>query len=327
VLLPASTVTNVGIFGNARAFGYLFTKMLNSDFSEVKMLGSEALRELKKVLPKFFEPVDNNYGKAYLEYLQKTEEVLQKRANILLKGIKPEKVDRVELVKMDSDPEINIAAALIYPYSNLPLKQILKIVKKSGKDTVNKIIEESLMYRTNRRHKPPRAFEIAGYELVFDILGDFGIYRDVHRHRQLTQQRQRYTTQHGFTVPLEFKEIGLEDEFLKLMSQVKNANEVIAKELPIEGQYLTVMANYTRWYMGMNLREAFWLTELRSVPQGHFSYRTLAQDMFLKAAARYPFLKDLSAKSHYVDMSDRSQNLERIEAMQRIQVKLSKLDD
>ena len=80
--------------------------------------------------------------------------------------------------------------------------------------------------------------------------------------------------------------------------------------------------------MGMNLREGFWMIELRSVPQGHFSYRTIAQDMFLQAQKKYPFLKDLNEmKEHYVDFTDRSQNLERMEAMQRIQAKLAKLED
>src|SRR4029079_16590052 len=95
-----------------------------------------------------------------------------------------------------------------------------------------------------------------------------------------------------------------------------------------EAQYVTTLANYTRWYMGMNLREAFWVTELRSVPQGHFSYRTVAQDMFLKASERYPFLKDLKEMNEeYVDMSDRSKNLERMEAMQRIQTKLAAIEN
>jgi thymidylate synthase ThyX len=129
-------------------------------------------------------------------------------------------------------------------------------------------------------------------------------------------------------MPIEFSAVGLEGEFIKLMSQVEKANKLINKDFPVESQYVTTMANYVRWYMGMNLREAFWLTELRSIPQGHFSYRTLAQDMFLKAKERYPFLKDLAEMSgHYVDMTDRSKNLERIEAMQRIQVKLAKLDE
>lgn len=328
VLLPASTVTNVGIFGNARAFGYLITKMLISGFSEIKMLGSETLIELKKVLPKFFDPVDNNYGLAYQEYLQKTEEVLQKRASFLLKGIKPEKVERVELVQMDKNPEINIAAALIYPYCDLPLRQLLKIVKESGEKVISQIIFESLMYRKNRRHKPPRAFEIAGYELVFDILGNFGIYRDLQRQRMLTQQRQKYTCQHGFDMPAEFSEVGLDKDFIDLMMKVKTANKIIAKDFPLESQYLTNMAHLTRWYMGMNLREGFWMTELRSVPQGHFSYRTIAQDMYIKACKVYPFLKKLSfGQEEFVDMSDRSKNLERIEAMQKIQVRLAQFED
>lgn len=328
VLLPASAFTNIGEFGNARAFGYLFTKMASLNLSEMQMISYEAVRELKKNLPKFFDIVDNDHGQTYQEYLRKTEVVLRKKAREVVKGIKPEKVDRVELIILPKDPEITIAAALLYPYTNLPLKQVLSLIKKMSKVKVGEIIYDSLKFRTNRRHKPPRAFELAGYELVFDILGNFGIYRDLHRQRMLTQQRQYLTTDHGFDMPLEFEENGLAKEFEQLMSNVKKAHDRVEISYPDEAQYLTTMANYTRWYMGMNLREAFWLTELRSVPQGHFSYRTIAQDMFLKASKVYPFLKNLKAmNNHFVDMSDRSKNLERMEAMQRIQVKLAAIED
>ncbi len=328
VILPASSLTNVGLFGNGRAYGYLFTKMLTHPLSEMGMIAAEGTQELKKVLPKFLDVVDNAHGLAYQEYQKKTDAEMQKWAKKLTKGVKPSKVDRVELVELDKSPEVNIAAALIYPYSNLPLQQLIRIVKKTGKKTVEQIVRDSLKHRTNRRHKPPRAFEIAGYELVFDILGNFGIYRDMQRSRMLTQQHQNYTTEHGFDMPVEFKEVGLDQEFEATMIAAKQAHDKIVKDLPAQAQYVSTLANYTRWYMGMNLREGFWLTELRSVPQGHFSYRTVAQDMFLKAQKRYPFLKRLKAmKEHHVDMSDRSKNLERMEAMQRIQAKLAKLEE
>jgi len=328
VLLPASTLTNIGEFGNGRAYGYLFTKMLAQDLSEMQMIAYEGTREIKKILPKFLDVVDNKYGKAYQQYLRKTDRILRKKAQKLLSGMKPEVVERVELIELDKNPEINIAAALLYPYCNLSLKQLVKFMQKAHPKVVSGILHDSLKYRTNRRHKPPRAYEIAGYELVFDILGNFGIYRDLHRQRMLTQQRQDYTTSHGFDMPQEFSEIKMEKEFESVMVNMKKANQKVKKDLPQESQYLTTLANYTRWYMGMNLREAFWLTELRSVPQGHFSYRTIAQDMFLKASQRYPFLKNLkSGQEHHVDMSDRRENLERMEAMQRIQIKLSQIED
>lgn len=328
ILLPASTLTNIGVFGNGRSFGYLFTKMLAMPLAELRMIAYEGKREVSKNLPKFLDVVDNKYGKSYQEYLKKTDQRLQKRAAKLLKGIKPENVERVELVELDPNPEVNIAAALLYPYCNLPLKQLISLMRQIGPIGQGEILHDSLKYRTNRRHKPPRAYEIAGYELVFDILGNFGIYRDLHRQRMLTQQRQTYTTAHGFDMPEEFARIKMEKEFEEVMASMKKAHDKLAVSFPEESQYLTTLANYTRWYMGMNLREAFWMTELRSVPQGHFSYRTIAQDMFVKAVKRYPFLKNLtSGNHHHVDMSERRQNLERMEAMQRIQVKLASLEE
>lgn len=323
VLLPASTLTNIGELGNARAYGYLATKLLSSPLAEMQMLGEEATRELKKVLPKFFDGVDNKHGQSYQKYLQQTDEALRNKANSLLKGIQPEEEQRVMLVKMDENLEINIVAGLLYPYCELPLQQLVHIVSKFDQATVDEVLYDSLKFRTNRRHKPPRAFEIAGYELVFDILGNFGIYRDLQRQRMLTQVRQNYTTDHGFDMPLEFKEVGLDGGFKQLMSQVKDAHDQVKKGFPLESQYLTTLGHYMRWYMGMNLREAFWVTELRTIPQGHFSYRTIAQEMFTLAQGRYPFLKDLKGgQEHYVNDGDYSKNLERLQSMQNIQRKL-----
>jgi len=328
VLLPSSTLTNIGEFGNARAYGYLFTKMQSMNLAEMKMIGYEAVRELKKVLPKFFDVVDNPHGLAYQEYLQKTDEAMKIQARKVFKNIKPSKVDMVELVKLDKDPEITIVAGLLYPYSILPLQQILKIIKKMPKKNRDAILRDSLKFRTNRRHKPPRAFELPGYELVFDFLSDFGAYRDLHRQRTLTQQRQFITTDHGYAMPPEFKQNGLDKEFKAVMELTKIAHDKIAKDFPEESQYMTAMAHNIRWYMGMNLREAFWLTELRSTPQGHVVYRTIAQNMFLKAMKAYPFLKELKEMNeHYVDFSDRSKNLERMESMQRIQTKLAAIEE
>lgn len=325
VLLPASTFTNIGEFGNARAFGYLFTKMAAMNLSEMQMISDESVRELKKILPKFFDVIDNKHGTDYQTYLKKTEKALIARAAKVLKGQKPTGVARVELLKLPDDPEITIAAGLLYPYSDLPLKQIIDVVSKLPKAKRVEILHDALKFRTNRRHKPPRAFELPGYDLIYDIVGNFGIYRDLHRQRILTQQRQSYTTKLGFDMPVEFTEAGLDQEFSALMHKVDAAHKKVKSVFPEESQYLTTMANYTRWYVGMNLREAFWFTELRSVPQGHFSYRTIAQDMFIQAQERYPFLKDL--KEEFVDMSDRSKNLERMEAMQRIQTKLAAIED
>jgi thymidylate synthase ThyX len=328
VILPASTLTNVGLFGNARAYGYLFTKMQAMNIAELQMIGEEGTTEIKKVLPKFLDVVDNSHGQEFQKYLKKTDEALRKRAATLLKNLKPETVERVELVQLHGNLEVNIAAALLYPYSNLPLKQLIWTMEQHGKEVVGEVIRDALKYRTNRRHKPPRGFEIAGYELVYDILGNFGIFRDMHRQRMLTQQHQAYTTEHGFDMPEEFKLLKLEEQFNKAMADADATYQKMKPDFSDEAQYVTTLANYTRWYMGMNLREAFWVTELRSVPQGHFSYRTVAQDMFIKASERYPFLKELKAMNEqYVDMSDRSKNLERMEAMQRIQTKLAAIED
>lgn len=334
VLLPASTLTNIGEFGNARAYEYLMIKLLASPLAESQMVAEELLPQIQKILPVFFDGVNNEYGQSYQRYIQNTEARMKWYADQLFRNQKPYDSERVELVVgWDKLPEVKIAAGLLYPYTNLPLSQILTHLAVRSDSKVEEILHDSLKFRGNRRHKPPRAFEIAGYELLFDIVGNFGIYRDLQRQRVLTQQRQPYTTDHGFDVPLEFYATGLDTEFAKTIDRMQIAHEMVRDDYPLEAQYLTTLANHMRWYMGMNLRECFWVSELRSIPQGHFSYRTVARDMFIKAAEVYPFLQHLRAESdsdgqqQFVDMSDRSQNLERMEAMQRIQVKLAEVEE
>lgn len=328
VILPTSTFTNVGLFGNARSFGYLFTRLGASNLAECQMVSEEGVKESKKVLPKFFDNVDSKRGQEYQEYLRKTDELMSKLARSLLKGVERVEVPDVDLVKMSSDPEVNIVAALLYPYTNLPLRQLVNIASKMSEKQRGDILRDSLKFRKDRRHKPPRAYEIAGYELVFDILGNYGGFRDLHRHRILTQQRQKIGMEHGFDLPEEFAVIGKAEDYRKLMKTAAKGYKKIAKNFPNEAQYTVPMAYKMRWYMGMNLREGFWLTELRSVPQGHFHYRTIAQKMYQVAQKRYPFLKNLGFKAEqYVNMEDYSHNLERMEAMQRIEKKLAEVEE
>ncbi|MDO8429335.1 MAG: FAD-dependent thymidylate synthase [Candidatus Daviesbacteria bacterium] len=326
-LLPAATLTNVGVSVNARALGYLLMKLSASSLAENQMLGFEGLRESKKILPKFFDVVDNPHGLAYSEYLRKSEIEMKSVARKLLQGVKKEPAPMVDLVEMSQDCEVNVVAGLLYPYANLSLRQILKIVKKLSQVKRGEILHRSLKHRKDRRHKPPRGFELGGYEIVFDILSNFGAFRDLHRHRMLTQQRQAYTTEHGFDMPDEFLEIGKSEGFLEVMNMMNEARSKVARDFPEESQYLTSLAHKVRYYFGMNLREAFWLTELRSVPQGHFHYRTIVQEMYKLAMKKYPFLKNLGfGDGQFVNMDDHRQNLERMAAMQRIERKLAELE-
>jgi thymidylate synthase ThyX len=136
----------------------------------------------------------------------------------------------------------------------------------------------------------------------------------------VTQERQHLTTDLGFDIPPELKEIGLEPDYVELMQSARAANLKMREEMPNEAQYLVPRAFRMRWYMRMNLREAYHLTELRSMKQGHPDYRKVAQQMKSLIAEKHPLL----AEYMQVDMNDYA--LPRIESEKRIDQKLADLD-
>jgi thymidylate synthase ThyX len=131
--------------------------------------------------------------------------------------------------------------------------------------------------RDNRRQKSPRALEHALF--TFEIMADFGAYRDLHRHRMLTQERQLLSCNYGYYMPQEIVESHLSSEYSQALEAAKDAYDTIAKELPEEAQYIVPMAYNVRWYFTVNLRALQWLCELRSAPAGHPAYRYVAQAM------------------------------------------------
>jgi thymidylate synthase ThyX len=142
--------------------------------------------------------------------------------------------------------------------------------------------------RRHRRDKPPRALEAVDY--TFDLLGNLGIYRDLHRHRILSQERQLFTTAHGYDVPPELDEIGGRALWCERMEEAASLHEKLRRDLPYEAQYVVPFAFRVRWTVRMNLREAVHFCELRTMPQGHPDYRLLVQEMWRQIEAAHPAL-------------------------------------
>jgi hypothetical protein len=142
--------------------------------------------------------------------------------------------------------------------------------------------------RRNRRDKPCRALESVDY--TFDVLANFGIYRDLQRHRVLSQERQLFTTVHGYDTPPEIEEAGMKPAFDTCMEKAHDLHEALRKDHPLEAQYVVPFAFRVRWTMRMNLREAVHVCELRSMPQGHPDYRLVAQEMWKKIEEVHPAL-------------------------------------
>jgi thymidylate synthase ThyX len=183
----------------------------------------------------------------------------------------------VELVSYDPHSVSKVAAALLFGVSDRSLIDLWEYCKGLTEEEIATILDAGASARENRRHKSPRALEHA--EFTFEIVTDFGAYRDLHRHRILTQERQLLCCDYGFYTPAEIEGTDFEEDYCHALNQAKIVYDEIAAELPEEAQYVVPMAFNIRWYFHVNLRSLQWLCELRSSPAGHPSYRHIAQMM------------------------------------------------
>jgi hypothetical protein len=191
-------------------------------------------------------------------------------------------------------------------------------VKKLSDEKKRKIISAFTKLRQNRRHRPSRAFESVYY--TFDLLNNFGMFRDFHRHRALTLERQLLTTDHGYNIPNEIKILGIEKDYRECMGKTKQTFDKIRKKHPEQGQYVVNFAYNYPYFMKFNLREACHLIELRTVPQGHIDYRRVAQQMFKEINRVHP---NLSKIMKFVDLKE--YDLERFESEKRSEEKRKSL--
>ena len=313
-LLPAAALTNLGLFGNGRAFEYLLVNLYASRLREAQNIAKEMEEELKKFIPSFVKRASDERGKEMQGYIKSRK----KTADFSSQRINAEDVDDVRLAWHDENGVEKIICAILFPYSQTTYAELEKIVKKMGKEEKEKIIDAYIGERKNRRHKPGRAFENVYY--TFEIVTNFGAFRDLHRHRILTQERQLLTTNLGYDMPVELKEAGVADKFKKAMEEAKKAYKKIGQRFAEEAQYCVPFAYRIRFYMTMNAREIYHLTELRSGMQGHMDYRHVAQKIYLLAKEKHP---EIFKYAKFVDMKE--YGLERIEAEKKLDKKIEGL--
>jgi thymidylate synthase ThyX len=280
--LPAATLTNVGMFGVGQAFEYLISKFYSHELSEAKDLGSAIHGELNQLIPSFVKRAQRN------DYLAYTWTTAKQIAAVSVKVLTPRPSEPVTLIDYDDKAEEKIIAAILYAHSRHPLEQLRQLAAAMSQDHRQQILEEYFTKRRHRRDKLGRAFENVYY--TFDILGNLGLYRDLHRHRILTQERQDFTTVHGYDTPPEIEEADFKSEFDRCMNRAAELYGQIYRDLPSEAQYIVPFAYKIRWYMKMNLREAVHMCELRTMPQGHPDYRFICQEIWRRIQEVHPTL-------------------------------------
>ncbi len=278
-LLPAGTLTNMGIYGNGRFFEALIHRLHCQKLTELQEIGKRAHEELAKVIPSFVRRSDIHHHthKKYAEFSGEMHEKLKIITDTHASSIKKSKERGVFLVDYDAGAVSKVAAMLLFTHSNQSIGDLRRCAKMLTDEELASILDAACDARENRRHKSPRALEHAEY--TFEIVADFGAYRDLHRHRMLTQERQLLNCEYGYDIPIEIQGTEMEVIYCEAMKKAKSAFDAIASELPEEAQYVVPMAYNVRWYFKLNLRALQWLCELRSTPAGHPNYRYIAQAM------------------------------------------------
>ncbi len=280
-LLPAATFTNIGLTINARALEHLITKMLSHPLEEARACAAVLKDEATKLIPTLIKYADRN------AYMAETRVAMEGEAARLLVGESPAPSRPVALVRYDERAEDMLVAAMLYEMSALPFTQVLGRVEKMPGEEKARILDEYLR-RRGRHDEPLRALEHASY--TFDILVDFGAFRDIQRHRMATQTPQELGPAHGYSTPPEIEAFGHRATFEAWMARAEEAHRAIAADFPREATYVLPLAFRKRVLFTWNLREIHHFVQLRSAPQGHISYRTIAQEVYRELERVQPLL-------------------------------------
>ena len=279
-MLPAASLSNVGIYGTGQAYEALLLRMRAHPLPEARAYADLMLTELRKVVPSFLKRVDlperGVRTSAYLDDTRASVEALSEQIfGDEIGG--PVADDVVDLVDFDPDGEIKMVTAMLYPHSSLSERTIEARVRNMTVEERVEVIKAYVGTRANRRQRPGRAFERTDYR--FDVLSDYGAFRDLQRHRMLTIDWQPLSPRHGFVRPPAVDAAGLVGEFDAVMERSAALHDLLHDEFPDQASYAVSLAYRVRYSMQFNAREAIHMLELRTSPQGHEAYRRVCQRM------------------------------------------------
>jgi len=316
-LLPAGSLSNVGIFGSGQSYEALLLRMRAHPLPEARRYAEMILVELRKVIPSFLTRVDRpERGGVWSEYLSARQQEMEAITRELWPIEVPAPDTSVTLVDFDPDGEDKVLTAMCYPFLNIGESEVAERVRALGPEQRDALMRAYVGERSNRRHRPGRAFERTSYR--FDIVADYGAFRDLQRHRMLTVEWQRLGTDLGFAIPELVEDAGLSEAYLDSLERSKSLHDAMAPYFPEQSGYAVALAFNVRFVLHMSAREAMHVTELRSGPQGHPSYRRIAQEMHRLIAEKAGHGAIAGAMS-FVDYSDA--DLGRLDAEQRTEAR------
>ena len=286
VLLPAATLTNIGIFGNGRFFQGLLSHLYTLDAFEMNDIAARAHTALNTVMPRYVKRASRSY------YLHSVDENMKDLSNSIFSSVTPDNDEDVVLLdnpKNDKEYMDFLLAVMLYKYSLCPMRQIRSVISKLPDERKIEIFNTYICNRENRRNRPGRALEF-GYPLTFDLTLDYGDYRDLERHRILTQERQMLTPDIDFVISDEIDAVGFRGRVNEAVERSAELYNLLKKDFPYEAQYAVLLGFKIRWMVGMNPREAMHMLELRTGKQGHPRYRAMCQSMHNLISQRWPLI-------------------------------------
>jgi thymidylate synthase ThyX len=321
-LLPLSTNTSLGEIVNARTLESQVSHLLSQPHKEVRDLGAllkraaispaynaneESLRslvaEIRAVSPEIAERAERELlrevrvAPTLVKYADpnvyeiETRRELQQAAADLMRGAAIKPAPLVDLLDADS-LDIELATTLLYGHCHYSYRQLRGAVEAASEARRREIIDLGLRHRGDH-DELPRPFS-AGQQFRFDILMDIGGFRDMHRHRRCVQIMQDFTPAHGYDTPPEVEAAGVRSDYESAMTQAEKAVEKLSasgdEEARQNAQYAIPLAFRKRTLFKMDFAEAVYISELRTTPAGHASYRNVAYAMYEAVAAKYPAL-------------------------------------
>lgn len=290
-VLPVAAKSTVGIYASGQALENLIMHLLSDELPEAKAKGEAMLAECRKTLPAFLERADKpDRGGAAIAYRANTYKALIDFAGQHLPGNLGSLDDDVQLVDYWPRNELDLTAHMLYEHSTMSLADLKKEVRSWSYDDKCDAFNTYMGERLNRRHRPGRALEIAHYS--YDLVCDYGIFRDLQRHRMVDSlEWQQLTPRYGFDIPELVEKAGLADDFEACFDKAAGLySQMQAGGYQLEAQYATLLGHRMRWKITYNAREAFHLHELRTGPQGHPGYRKLVKEMHDKLCEVHPML-------------------------------------
>ncbi len=322
-LLPAASLSNIGIYGTGQAYEQLLLRMRAHPLPEARHYADLMLVELRKVIPSFLQRVDvPDRGGEWSTYLAARRSETARLAERLWPDLGPgsswhggsdaEEPDEVTLLDFDPQGEEKVLVAIVFSSLGCSERDAARRVRQLGHDDRVALLRAYVGERRNRRHRPGRAFERTDYR--FELVTDYGAFRDLQRHRMLTMEWQRLGVSLGYDMPSLVAESGLAERYDEAIGRVEELYRALVPDFPEQASYAVALAHRIRYVMQFNAREAMHLIELRSGPQGHPAYRRAAQQMH-RAIAEVAGHRALAEAMTFVDHG--ATDLERLEPERR----------